>query len=286
VPNKILSLLRYRFFLHAGVLPYILGASIAYHVTKTFNLYFFLLGLVGLILAFVGVESFNEYFDVSKDVFSMKRKFSGASRVVFWIGAVAFLAAFLIGVQLAFLVGVFVVLLAVLGFVLAASYVAPPLRLAYKGFGELSIFLSYGPLITFGSYYIQSAKVDVVPLLASLVPAFLISALAIGNEVADYYEDVLVGKRNIVARIGRKKGAMVYAFVLFLSYVWIVIGLFQDMPKLSSLGLLTIPLALKAAWLSFKYHDNPRFLTEALRYTIVLYLTGMTILILSYIFSA
>jgi 1,4-dihydroxy-2-naphthoate octaprenyltransferase len=285
VPNKILSLLRYRFFLHAGALPYILGASITYHTAKTFNLYLFLLGLLGLISAFAGVESFNEYFDPSKDVFSKSKEPANPSRSIFWMGTAAFIAAFLFGIQLAFLTGVFVVFLAGLGFIFAAFYVGPPVRLAYRGLGEVGIFLSYGPLITLGSYYIQSARLDVAPIVASLVPAFLISALAIGNEVADYYEDLLVGKKNIVVRIGRGKGAIVYTSTLFLSYVCIVIGLILGLPNLSVLALLTMPLAFRAAQLSIKNCDNPQLLTKALRHTIILYLTITTILILSFILS-
>lgn len=286
VPHRLLSALRYRFFLHAGALPYILGASIAHHTTRTFNLYLFLLGLFGLTLAFVGVESFNEYFDPSKKVFSKSCEPSKPPRSVFWTGTIAFAVAFLIGVQLALISGALVVFLAVLGFVFAAFYVGPPLRFVYRGIGELGIFLAYGPLITFGSYYLQSAKADIAPILASFVPALLILALAIGNEIIDYYEDVLVGKRNIVARVGRKKGVIIYVSILLLSYVYIAIGLFIGLPTLSLLALLTVPLALRIVRSVFRHYDNPQLFTSAMTHTIVLYLAITTILALSYLLSS
>lgn len=283
--QRLFRTLRYRFFLHAGALPYILGASIAYHTVRTFNLYLFLLGLLGLALAFVGVESFNEYFEPSKEVFSQSYEPSKPSRSVFWIGAIAFTAAFSIGVQLALISGAFVVLLAVIGFVFAAFYVGPPLQLAYRGIGELSIFLAYGPLITLGSYYLQAANVDIAPIFASVVPALLIMALTIGNEVIDYYEDMLVGKRNVVARVGRKKGVKIYAIVLLSSYVYIAIGLFSGLPTLSLVSLLTIPIAVRNVQSAFRHYDSPTIFASVMLHTIVLYLTITTILALSYLLS-
>ena len=60
---KVASVVRYRFFLYAGLLPYLLGAAWAYGVEKTFRPGVFWLGLLGIFLSVVGVESFNEYFD-------------------------------------------------------------------------------------------------------------------------------------------------------------------------------------------------------------------------------
>src|SRR6185295_404271 len=58
----ILSLVRYRFFLYAGLLPYLLGAAWAYAVEGAFDAPAFWCGLAGVVLSVVGVEAFNEYF--------------------------------------------------------------------------------------------------------------------------------------------------------------------------------------------------------------------------------
>ena len=55
--------MRYRFFLYAGLLPYLLGAAWAYAVAGTFDAALFWSGLGGVVLAVIGVEAFNEYFD-------------------------------------------------------------------------------------------------------------------------------------------------------------------------------------------------------------------------------
>src|SRR4051812_24988761 len=59
----IISMVRYRFFLYAGLLPYGLGAAWAYTTTGTLDAPIFWSGLGGVVLAVIGVEAFNEYFD-------------------------------------------------------------------------------------------------------------------------------------------------------------------------------------------------------------------------------
>jgi hypothetical protein len=47
-------------------------------------------------------------------------------------------------------------------------------------------------------------------LLASLVPGLLIMALAVANAIPDFHQDRLVGKRNLVVRLGRRRGVLLY----------------------------------------------------------------------------
>jgi len=60
---RVVSMVRYRFFLYAGLLPYLLGATWAYAIAGRFDTPVFWTGLSGVILAVIGVEAFNEYFD-------------------------------------------------------------------------------------------------------------------------------------------------------------------------------------------------------------------------------
>ena len=60
---RVVSLVRYRFFLFAGLLPYLLGAAWAYAIAGTFDAAMFWSGLGGVVLAVIGVEAFNDYFD-------------------------------------------------------------------------------------------------------------------------------------------------------------------------------------------------------------------------------
>ncbi len=60
---KIIRFIRYRFFLFAGIFPYLLGQATAFNAQKSFNWRNFYWGFLGIFLVLAGVELFNEYFD-------------------------------------------------------------------------------------------------------------------------------------------------------------------------------------------------------------------------------
>lgn len=101
------SLVRYRFFLYAGLLPYLLAAAWAHAVAGEFDAAVFWVGLGGVVLAVVGVESFNEYFDAQTGT---DRVFDPAdlppmSGWVLWLGVASFAGALALGVYLTYRTG-------------------------------------------------------------------------------------------------------------------------------------------------------------------------------------
>src|SRR3990167_5309586 len=63
---NLIRLIRYRFFLFAGLLPYFLGQVVAINVQVGINWPHFWLGFTGIFLVLVAVELFNEYFDAKE----------------------------------------------------------------------------------------------------------------------------------------------------------------------------------------------------------------------------
>jgi 1,4-dihydroxy-2-naphthoate octaprenyltransferase len=59
--TRVFTLVRYRFFLFAGLLPYLLGAAWAAGMTGMFDAAMFWSGLGGVVLAVVGVEAYNAW---------------------------------------------------------------------------------------------------------------------------------------------------------------------------------------------------------------------------------
>ena len=167
---------------------------------------------LGVVLAVVGVEAFNEYFDAREGT---DRVFNPAdlppiSVVVFWIGVGAFAGALAVGVYLTMRGGWPILAFALLGGAAAIFYEAPPIRWSYRGLGEAVIALSYGPWMVLGSLYLHTNGVSFGAFLASLVPGCLIMALAVANAIPDFHQDRLVGKRNLVVRLGRRRGVVLY----------------------------------------------------------------------------
>lgn len=282
--SLLIKLIRYRFLLFAGILPFILGAAVAFHFTKIFYPSYFLIALVGLILVLIGVEAFNEYFDfkIGTDRVFLE-SYKEVPKSTFIIGIFAFALAFIIAVYLTLSRGWQVMLFSLLGFLAAAFYVGPPIKLAYRGLGELVICLAYGPLMTTGSYYVQTQKIDCNPIIASLLPCFFILALTLINEIPDYYGDRLVGKRNIVVRVGREKAIIFYQILLLFCYIMVASGIIlKKLPILSLLIFITLPLAYKNILIAKKHYDYPQSFIPAIRGTIFLYTVAISLLIISY----
>ena len=274
------SLVRYRFFLYAGLLPYLLGAAWAHAMEGAFDAPIFWSGLGGVVLAVVGVESFNEYFDsqMGTDRVFDPDDLPPMSAWVLWIGIAAFAGAFNVGVYLTYRVGWPILAFALLGGMAAIFYVAPPIRWAYRGLGETVIALSYGPWMVLGSLYLHTRAISLDALWASLVPGFLIMALAVVNAIPDYHQDRLVGKRNLVVRLGRRRGMWLYLALATAGLLTVVIGAAAGVfPATCLAALLSLPLLASSARAAVHTYESPRQFVPAIRAIVSCYLVAVAL---------
>jgi len=273
------SLVRYRFFLYAGLLPYLLGAAWAHSVAGAFDAAVFWSGLGGIVLAVVGVESFNEYFDaqMGTDRVFNPDDLPPMSDSVLWLGIAAFAGALATGVYLAWRGGWPILAFALLGGLAAIFYVAPPIRWAYRGLGETVIALSYGPWMVLGSLYLHTRALSWGALWASLVPGLLIMALAVVNAVPDYHQDRLVGKRNLVVRLGRRRGVLLYLGLAAAGMIAAIVGVAAGVFPVACLAvLLALPLLVKSARIGLRTYESPRQFVPAIRAVVACYLVAVT----------
>jgi 1,4-dihydroxy-2-naphthoate octaprenyltransferase len=286
---RVIAMVRYRFFLYAGLLPYLLGAAWAYAMAGTIDAPLFWSGLGGVIFAVIGVEAFNEYFDarMGTDRVFNPRDLPSISDGVFWIGVVAFALALAVGVYLTLRVGWPILAFALLGGAAAIFYEAPPIRWSYRGLGELVIALSYGPWMVLGSLYLHTRSVSWPAFCASLVPALLIMSLAVVNAIPDFHQDRLVGKRNLVVRIGRRRAVWLYlalaALALCVLAIGVAIGLF---PIATLAALLALPLLIASARRAIDTFETPRLFVPAIRSIVTCYLVAVTLFTLGILLHA
>ncbi|MBI5882713.1 MAG: prenyltransferase [Elusimicrobia bacterium] len=282
---SVASAVRYRFFLYAGLLPYFLGAAWALRMEGAFRPERFWLGLLGIGLAVVGVESFNEYFDARMGT---DRVFdpSDDERIptwMLWLGVASFAAAACVGLSLATSGGWPVLLYMGLGGAAAAFYVGPPFRWAYRGLGETSIALSYGPWMTLGSIHLHTGAFSWRGLAVSLVPGLLVAALAVVNEIPDFHQDRLVGKRNLVVRLGRRNGVSLYLTLAAAGLVVCVAGAVAGWFPVSCglAGFIGLPFWFSSARTALKTWDTPREFVPAVRDIVLCYLVSVSALIMT-----
>jgi 1,4-dihydroxy-2-naphthoate octaprenyltransferase len=270
---RVVTLIRYRFFLYAGLLPYLLGAAWAY-ASAGVDAAMFWSGLGGVVLAVIGVEAFNEYFDARMGT---DRVFNPAdlppiSDAVVWCGVLAFAGALAVGIYISLRIGWPILAFALLGGLAGIFYEAPPIRWSYRGLGELVIGLAYGPWMVLGSLYLNTRALAWEAFAASLVPGLSIMSLAVVNAIPDYHQDLLVGKRNLVVRVGRAKAVVLYVALagaaLAVVAAGILTGIFPVDCGVALLALLPLVASGRRARSTF---TTPRRFLPAVRYLVAYY---------------
>jgi 1,4-dihydroxy-2-naphthoate octaprenyltransferase len=297
-----MRVLRVKFFI-AGIPSVILGSAISWYFNRTFDSYIFFLTLAGVIAAMAGCYLFNEYFDYKSGVDILVERenvtpYSGGSRVlpegylspslVFMAGIISWSLACVIGIYLAMIRGFLVLMFALLGFFTGALYSLPPFKWAYRGVGEVLIGVTYGPLITLGSCYVQLMRVKFEAVVPSLIPGMLITAVILINEFPDFFADKEAGKRNLVVRMGKKSAAKLYVFLIISPYSIIISSAVSNLfPSTTLITLLTFPLALRHAQsITRKYDGKARDIVPIIRGTILLFTLTTLLLSLGYILGA
>jgi 1,4-dihydroxy-2-naphthoate octaprenyltransferase len=274
---RVFGVVRYRFFLYAGLLPYLLGAAWAFAIAGAFDAPVFWSGLGGVVLSVIGVEAFNEYFDarMGTDRVFNPEDVPPIATAVFWIGSAAFAAALAVGIYLAAQGGWPIIAFALAGGAAAIFYEAPPIRWSYRGLGELVIALSYGPWMVLGSLYLHTRSASWAALAASLVPACFIMALAVVNAIPDFHQDRLVGKRNLVVRLGRERAVWLYLGLACAGLAVVIAGVAAGIFPVACLAaLLAAPFVFASARTALANFSAPRQFLPAMRSMVLAYLVA------------
>ncbi len=211
-------------FYLAGVLPFSLGVMVAVREGTAMSWAVWALGCVAVALLMAMTFLINEYFDYETDLANVNyNKFTGGSRAlpdglverrhVLTAAGVCALVALALGVLIQFGLhtGPLTLPLGALAAFLGYAYTGAPFRLIYRGLGELLIGVSVGWMpVIIGYYVIGGWPDDPFAHLMSLPIVLACTMMIVINEYPDYESDKASGKLNIIARMGRERGAWVY----------------------------------------------------------------------------
>ena len=251
-------------FLSVMIAPYILGALLAARLSGKFSLAVFLLGLCGASLVQLVAHYSGEVYDIQEDRLSItleKNFFSGGSQVLIenhipqkkvkiLIGVVILLALIAGAIlQFYFKTGKWTLPLGILGIICGFFYSKPPLRLVSRGMGEIFIAFAFGWLAVNAGFYIQVSRFDILATLVSFPIACAVVNIILINEYPDYPADKQALKLNILVRVGKEKGAVLYALLVVCAGVTFFLSLAKGLP---ALGLVFyIPVLIVALRLAF-----------------------------------
>ncbi len=276
----------------ASTIPMAVGAAIAYEHRGSFSWSWFLIGVIAIYLLEIGKNAINEYVDynsgVDRFVAPDKRTpFSGGKKTIIE-GKLTLKENLVIGILtigVGSILGLYVVAtrefnilwIGLAGVFFALFYSLPPIKFSYRGLGELVVGFTFGPLITVGTYLVQTHTITLDVFLASLPLGFIIANVLWINQYPDYEADLKGGKMNGVVRMGKKKGVSVYALMFAGAYFFVLVMAVFSNNFLWLLPLLSLPLAIRAVRVAGRYFNDIPRLIEANAKTIQIYqLTGVT----------
>lgn len=286
-------------YLRALRLPFLTGSlfqvavatALAYWAEHLWNFRFFALTALGVAALHLGANLINDYYDAfGSDPLNLNfTPFSGGSRVIqnqeFRAETVRnmaylFLALGVVcGLLLIYLGRPWVGLVGLLGLGAGFFYSAAPVQLMSAGLGEGVIFVAFGPLLTWGAYYVQTGKLALVGAAVGLPLAFLITAIIWINEFPDLTADVAAAKRHLVARLGLQRSRWVYAALMLAPFgsLFVLLEGFL-LPDLMVAGLAPLPLALKAIRLAWRIPPtDPEFIPAQALTIQTHFFTGLTL---------
>jgi 1,4-dihydroxy-2-naphthoate octaprenyltransferase len=133
-----------------------------------------------------------------------------------------------------------------------------------------------------GSVYLHTRTLPWEAALASLVPAGLIMALAVVNAIPDFHQDRLVGKRNLVQRVGRENAVVLYVGLAGVGLAMIPLGVALGIfPPATLVALLAIPFVAASAHHARRHASAPRQFLPAMRRMVIAYLAASGLLVAS-----
>lgn len=165
---------------------------------------------------------------------------------VWWGGIVSFAIGSILGLILVASCGWPILLLGLAGVLGAYFYTGAPLKLAYRGLGDLMVFTLMGPGYVLGAYYAQALSFSWTALIASLPMGFLCSGVLQANNLRDIENDRAHGKRTFAVIIGRQAAVLELILSDVGAFTAVIAGVISGLLPWPALAvLITTPRAVE-----------------------------------------
>ncbi len=219
-------------FVMGGFFLFSLGALWSLLNGADFIVEKFVWGYAILFTGHLSVSYSNDYFDNEADRFAPPTLFAGGSGILVkhpelrtcakWI------AVSLIGMSLLLAVGFTIVfsfpfyfILFVLGGnIIGWFYTAPPVRLAYRGAGEITTMITMGLIMPVMGYLVLTEDVDTQFLIIGIPLVLYGLGFILNVEIPDMEADKISGKKNLIVCKGRSFGFAAITICLLLATIY------------------------------------------------------------------
>ena len=261
-------------FLAGGFFLYTMGVLLAIVSGVEFSYTYFLFGYAIMLPAHLSLSYSNNYFDIEVDKFNIPISISGGTKILIEnpelrpICKKIAIGLIILSITLA---SIFLILFSypitflsfiIFGNLLGWFYTAPPIRLAYRGLGEIANMINMGLLMPGIGYWTMSGNLDLFFSIFAI--AFFLYGLnfMIIVETPDMEGDKIAKKKTFVTKIGRKNSYKIIILVLFLISLYFLLlsttELFSNIINYKILFILSIiPLfILLLGWFKKPFTKN------------------------------
>lgn len=230
----------------AGVIPPLVAYTYFFGKTGENQGLYLLLCVMGALFIQIATNFFNDVIDYEKGA---DEKRVGPTRVSAsglvnvqtvkkWAFICLVLAA-LCGLPIIIRGGWPFLLLGLLSLYLTYGYTGGKASLAYRGLGELFVFLFFGLFSVMGSYYLYALELDFHVFILAAIFGLLATTFICVNNLRDREFDVEVGKMTMATRMSAGAYKILILFTIFFPYI--LLHYFRDLKLIYFVFLGLIP---------------------------------------------
>ena len=217
-----------------------------------------LLVLIGMIAIHGATNLLNDYFDTIYGVdkpgapttlYRLHPIVSGlfSPRQALLFSLVLYSVTALIAIYIVGFRGWPIAALTITGGCASVAYTAGPIKYKYRGMGEISVFLMWGPLMTLGSYFVQTGVFEgaVKVLFVSLPLGMLVAVVLLANNLKDLAYDSEMKINTLAVRLGPSRSLKLFAWLIFGAYFLSSLEIFFGYLSWWAIAIFfSLPLAL------------------------------------------
>ena len=268
--------------LSASIAPVLVGSAIAFNSSQ-FNLGIFFLTIFSAIFIQIGTNFANDVYDFINGADNDERV--GPTRavqanlisvnVMKYLTIIAFSLSIMCGLPLVIKGGYPILMIGILSIISGYAYTGGPYPLGYNGWGDIFVFIFFGPIAVCGTFFLQLGYVSIESLVSGIVMGCLSVTLLCINNIRDVDTDSNVGKRTIAVRFGVM--FVKYLFTSLFIVCYLLLGYLSfNLNYINKniyflLLIITLPLCLKLNFDIFKLklHSLNRLLSNVSVFIIV-----------------
>lgn len=132
-------------------------------------------------------------------------------------------ATIAIGLILAFERALAVLWIGIAGFLASVFYTAGPVKYKYRAWGEVFVFLMWGPLMFEGAYVVQRQALSLKAVVVSIPFGVLVALVLLANNIRDIAYDSRQRIKTVGIMLGHVRSIYLYAGLIMAAYAYVAL---------------------------------------------------------------